>query len=81
MVAAWAWGAYLGEEGMQRGIRVKISSYTRHHVNITMSQAKAVSNYTNSILANTEALDDGYDEAICWTPRALSPKARARTSL
>ena len=64
MVAAWAWGAYLGEEGMQRGIRTKISSFTRHHVNITMSQAKAVSNYTNSILANTEALDDGYDEAI-----------------
>jgi branched-chain amino acid aminotransferase len=64
MVAAWAWGAYLGDEGMTRGIRVKISSYTRHHVNITMTQAKAVSNYTNSILANTEALDDGYDEAI-----------------
>jgi len=64
MVAAWAWGAYLGEEGMARGIRVKTSSYTRHHVNITMSQAKAVSNYTNSILANTEALDDGYDEAL-----------------
>ena len=64
MVAAWAWGAYLGEEGMKRGIRVKISSYTRHHVNITMTQAKAVSNYTNSILANMEALDDGYDEAM-----------------
>ncbi len=64
MVAAWAWGAYLGDEGMARGIRVKISSYTRHHVNITMTQAKAVSNYTNSILANMEALDDGYDEAM-----------------
>jgi branched-chain amino acid aminotransferase len=64
MVAAWAWGAYLGDEGMTRGIRVKISSFTRHHVNITMTQAKAVSNYTNSILANTEALDDGYDEAM-----------------
>jgi branched-chain amino acid aminotransferase len=64
MVAAWPWGAYLGEEGMKRGIRVKISSYTRHHVNITMTQAKAVSNYTNSILANREATDDGYDEAI-----------------
>ena len=64
MVAAWAWGAYLGEEGMKRGIRVKTSSYTRHHVNITMTQAKAVSNYTNSILANMEALDDGYDEAL-----------------
>ncbi len=64
MVAAWPWGAYLGEEGMRRGIRVKISSYTRHHVNITMTQAKAVSNYTNSILANREATDDGYDEAV-----------------
>ena len=64
MVAAWAWGAYLGDEGMTRGIRVKVSSYTRHHVNITMTQAKTVSNYTNSILANTEALDDGYDEAV-----------------
>ena len=64
MVAAWAWGAYLGEEGMKRGIRVKTSSYTRHHVNITMIHAKAVSNYTNSILANMEATDEGYDEAL-----------------
>ena len=64
MVAAWPWGAYLGEDGMKNGIRVKISSYTRHHVNITMTQAKATSNYTNSILANMEALDDGYDEAM-----------------
>src|SRR5690606_34335766 len=63
-VSAWAWGAYLGEEGMKRGIRVKTSSYTRHHVNITMTQAKAVSNYTNSILANMEATDEGYDEAL-----------------
>ncbi|HET9978236.1 MAG TPA: branched-chain amino acid transaminase [Burkholderiaceae bacterium] len=64
MIAAWPWGAYLGEEGLARGIRVKTSSYTRHHVNITMTQAKAVSNYTNSILANMEATDDGYDEAM-----------------
>ncbi len=64
MIAAWPWGAYLGEDGMKNGIRVKISSYTRHHVNITMTQAKAVSNYTNSILANQEATDDGYDEAM-----------------
>lgn len=64
MVAAWTWGAYLGEDGLKRGIRVKTSSYTRHHVNITMTQAKAVSNYTNSILANMEATDDGYDEAL-----------------
>ena len=64
MVAAWTWGAYLGDEGLKRGIRVKVSSYTRHHVNITMTQAKAVSNYTNSILANMEATEDGYDEAM-----------------
>ena len=64
MVAAWPWGAYLGEEGLKRGIRVKTSSYTRHHVNITMTQAKAVSNYTNSILANLEVTDEGYDEAL-----------------
>mgnify|MGYP003342455918 CR=1 FL=1 len=64
MIAAWPWGAYLGEEGMKRGIRVRTSSYTRHHVNITMTQAKAVSNYTNSILANMEATDEGYDEAL-----------------
>ena len=64
MIAAWPWGAYLGEEGLAKGIRVKTSSYTRHHVNITMTQAKAVSNYSNSILANMEATDDGYDEAL-----------------
>ena len=68
MVAAWTWGAYLGEEGLKRGIRVKTSSFTRHHVNITMTQAKAVSNYTNSILANMEALDEGYDEALLLDP-------------
>jgi branched-chain amino acid aminotransferase len=68
MVAAWAWGAYLGEEGLRRGIRVKTSSYTRHHVNITMTQAKAVGNYTNSILANMEATDEGYDEALLLDP-------------
>jgi branched-chain amino acid aminotransferase len=64
MVAAWPWGAYLGEDGLKNGIRVKTSSYTRHHVNITMTQAKSVSNYTNSILANLEATEDGYDEAM-----------------
>ena len=71
MVAAWAWGAYLGEEGLKRGIRVKTSSYTRHHVNITMTQAKAVSNYTNSILANMEATDEGYDEALLLDPAGV----------
>lgn len=64
IVAAWPWGAYLGEEGMQRGIRVQISSFTRHHPNITMIKAKANGNYMNSIMANTEATRNGYDEAI-----------------
>ncbi len=72
MVAAWAWGAYLGEEGLKRGIRVKTSSYTRHHVNITMIHAKAVSNYTNSILANMEATDEGYDEALLLDPQGFA---------
>jgi len=68
MVVAWDLGAYLGEEGLKHGIRVKTSSYTRHHVNITMTQAKAVSNYTNSVLAHREALADGYDEALMLDP-------------
>lgn len=68
MVAAWPWGAYLGEEGLARGIRVKTSSFTRHHVNITMCNAKAVSNYSNSILANLEVTGDGYDEALLLDP-------------
>jgi branched-chain amino acid aminotransferase len=68
MVVAWELGAYLGEEGLRRGIRVKTSSYTRHHVNVTMTQAKAVSNYTNSILAHREVIADGYDEALMLDP-------------
>ncbi|RKQ61986.1 branched chain amino acid aminotransferase [Vogesella indigofera] len=64
IVAAWPWGAYLGEEGLEQGIRVKTSSFTRHHVNITMCKAKANGNYMNSILANNEATADGYDEAL-----------------
>jgi branched-chain amino acid aminotransferase len=64
MIAAWPWGAYLGDDGLKNGIRAKTSSYARHHVNVTMTQAKAVSNYTNSALASLEATDDGYDEAL-----------------
>ena len=63
-VAAWPWGAYLGAEGMEKGIRVKTSSYARHHVNVTMARAKFAATYANSILANSEALADGYDEAL-----------------
>ena len=63
-IAAWPWGAYLGEEGLAKGIRVKTSSFTRHHVNISMVRAKASGYYINSILANQEVTADGYDEAL-----------------
>lgn len=64
IVAAWSWGSYLGAEGMEKGIRIKTSSYTRHHVNITMCKAKANGNYMNSMMALREALACGYDEAL-----------------
>lgn len=64
IVAAWPWGAYLGQEALEKGIRVKTSSFSRHHVNITMCKAKANGNYMNSILAHREAEHDGYDEAL-----------------
>ena len=63
-IAAWPWGAYLGAEALENGIRVKTSSYARHHVNVTMCRAKSVGTYMNSILANQEAHQDGYDEAL-----------------
>jgi branched-chain amino acid aminotransferase len=63
-IAAWPWGAYLGEEGMEKGIRVKTSSYARHHVNVSMCRAKYSGTYANSILANMEATEQGYDEAL-----------------
>jgi branched-chain amino acid aminotransferase len=64
MIAAWSWGSYLGSEGMEKGIRIKTSSYTRHHVNITMCKAKANGNYMNSMLALQEAIAAGFDEAL-----------------
>ena len=63
-IGAWPWGAYLGEEGLKRGIRVKTSSFARHHVNVTMARAKVATTYANSILANLEATSDGYDEGL-----------------
>ncbi len=63
-IAAWPWGAYLGEDGLKRGIRVKTSSFTRHHVNVSMVRAKASGYYINSILANQEVTAEGYDEAL-----------------
>jgi branched-chain amino acid aminotransferase len=64
MIAAWSWGSYLGAENMEKGIRIKTSSFTRHHVNVTMCKAKANGNYMNSMLALREAMTDGYDEAM-----------------
>jgi len=64
IVAAWEWGAYLGKENLEKGIRIRTSSFTRHHVNITMCKAKANGNYMNSMLALNEALTCGYDEAM-----------------
>ena len=63
-IAAWEWGAYLGTEGLEKGIRIRTSSYTRHHVNISMCKAKANGHYINSMLALQEAQDNGYDEAL-----------------
>ncbi|HEX7155710.1 MAG TPA: branched-chain amino acid transaminase [Burkholderiaceae bacterium] len=63
-IAAWPWGAYLGEEGLQKGIRVKTSSFARHHINVSMVRSKTAGHYVNSILANQEATRDGYDEAL-----------------
>ena len=64
VIACWPWGAYLGDEGLALGIRAKISSYTRHHVNVAMTKAKICGNYVNSILAKREVIAAGYDEAI-----------------
>jgi branched-chain amino acid aminotransferase len=70
-IAAWPWGAYLGAEGLEKGIRVKTSSYTHHHPNITMCGAKAVCNYAVSILANQEATHDGSEEALLLAPQGF----------
>ncbi|HEX7329385.1 MAG TPA: branched-chain amino acid transaminase [Casimicrobiaceae bacterium] len=68
-IAAWPWGAYLGADGLEKGIRVRTSSFTHHHPNITMCGAKAVCNYAVSILANQEATHDGYEEAMLLDPQ------------
>lgn len=64
IIATWPWGAYLGAEALEKGIRVKTSSFTRHHVNVMMTKAKTCGNYVNSVLAKREALADGYNEAL-----------------
>jgi len=71
VIAAWDWGSYLGEESLEKGLRIRTSSYTRHHVNITMCKAKSNGNYTNSILSLQEARADGYDEALLLDPEGF----------
>ena len=68
IVAAWEWGTYLGQEALEKGIRIKTSSFTRHHVNIAVTKAKANGQYINSMMALSEALNDGYDEALLLDP-------------
>ena len=67
-IAAWRWGTYLGEDALKVGIRAKVSSFTRHHVNVAMTRAKISGHYVNSILAKREVKADGYDEAIMLDP-------------
>ncbi len=68
-IAAWAWGAYLGEEAVEKGVRANVSTYTRHHINVTMTKAKIAGNYVNSALAKTESTRLGFDEAIMLDPQ------------
>ena len=74
-VIAWPWGRYLGEEGLERGIRAKVSTFSRHHVNAKMTKGKTCGDYVNSILAKREALLDGYDEAILLDTQGLVSEA------
>jgi branched-chain amino acid aminotransferase len=67
-IAAWRWGAYLGEEALSKGIKAKVSSFSRHHVNVAMTRAKISGQYVNSILAKCEVKASGYDEAILLDP-------------
>jgi branched-chain amino acid aminotransferase len=74
-IIAWAWGKYLGDEGVERGIRAKVSSFSRHFVNAKMTKGKTCGDYVNSILAKREALLDGYDEAILLDSQGLVSEA------
>ncbi len=74
-IIAWPWGTYLGDEGVKNGIRAKISSYTRHHINAMMTKSKAVGNYVNSILAKREAMMAGYEETIMMDAQGFVAEA------
>ena len=77
IVAAWTWGSYLGADGMERGIRVKTSSFSRHYVNSSLCRAKANANYLNSSMALNEVLKDGYDEALMLDPEGYVAEGSA----
>jgi branched-chain amino acid aminotransferase len=68
-IAAWKWDTYLGQEALERGVRANTSSFTRHHANVTMTKAKICGNYVNSVLAKTESVRLGFDEAIMLDPQ------------
>lgn len=70
-IATWEWGAYLGDGGMENGVHLGVSSFTRHHVNVSMTKAKITGNYANSVLAKTEAARNGFDEAIMLDPEGF----------
>ena len=67
-IATWEWGTYLGDEALESGVHMMVSSFTRHHINVSMTKAKISGNYVNSVLAKTLALRSGYDEAIMLDP-------------
>ncbi len=75
VIATWPWGAYLGEEALERGIRVKTSTFARHHVNVMMTKGKICGNYVNSVLAKREAVADGYDEGLMLDPAGYVSEA------
>ena len=80
-VIAWKWGAYLGEEALKNGIRAKISSFARHHINVSLAKAKMTGQYTNSVLAKREAKLGGYDEAILLDANGLRERGLGREHL
>ena len=79
-IASWQWGAYLGDDGLKHGIRAKISSFNRSHVNVNMVKGKICGQYVNSVIAKREALKSGYQEAIMLDTQGFSPNARERIS-
>lgn len=74
-IAVWPWGAYLGDDGLEKGIKVKVSSFTRHHVNVSMTRGKVTGYYVNSQIAKKEAISCGFDEALLLDPEGYVSEA------